>query len=97
MLWHCRVGRVLVRKLLLRGYTVSALVRDPTTHNLPQSVTVFQGDLADYDSCRRALQGVDKVRTVSCLLACCVSAYISMTRVSCGTVGAAQCGCLLYA
>ena len=56
-----RIGRVLVRKLLLRGYAVNALVRGVISHGLPQSVAVFQGDVGDYDSCRRALQGVDKV------------------------------------
>lgn len=57
-----RVGRVLVRKLLLRGYAVSALVRSLEGHNLPQSVKLVQGNVSDYASCRAALEGIDKVR-----------------------------------
>ena len=56
-----RVGRVLVRKLLLRGYAVSALVRSLEGHNLPQSVKLVQGDVSNYASCRAALEGIDKV------------------------------------
>ncbi|KAK9809804.1 hypothetical protein WJX73_008161 [Symbiochloris irregularis] len=56
-----RVGRVLIRKLVLRGYAVSALVRDASAHGLPQSVAIIEGNVNDYDSCRRAVQGVDKV------------------------------------
>lgn len=67
-----RVGRVLVRKLLLRGYKVRALVRKrsvdqssqlnaPEKDGIPQSVEVVYGDVGDYQSCRKAVEGVDKV------------------------------------
>ncbi len=58
-----RVGRVLLRKLLLRGYKVRALVRPETapTANIPQSVEVVVGDIGDEKACQLAVQGVDKV------------------------------------
>lgn len=69
-----KVGRVLVRKLLLRGYKVRALVRKrygdeaasnqtdgPEMDAIPQSVEVVYGDVGDYQSCRKAVDGVDKV------------------------------------
>lgn len=59
-----RVGRVLVRKLLLRGYSVKALVRnrDPETlEKLPRSVEVVVGDLGDPASLRSAVEGCTKV------------------------------------
>lgn len=71
-----RVGRVLVRKLLLRGYKVRALVRrrDPSApppEAIPQSVEVVFGDLGDYKSCRAAVEGVDKV-------ICCAAARTTL-------------------
>ena len=67
-----RVGKVLVRKLLLRGYAVRALVRrraalsnpeedDDAMESIPQSVEVIEGDVGDYAACRKAVEGVDKV------------------------------------
>lgn len=66
-----RVGRILVRKLLLRGYKVRALVRqrsldasttdDPSIDAIPQSVEVILGDVGEYAACRAAVEGVDKV------------------------------------
>eukprot|EP00887_Chlorella_sp_A99_P005130 scaffold25.g5130.t1 len=63
-----RVGRVLVRKLLLRGYRVRALVRQRTgeggaggSDTIPQSVQQVVGDVGDYASCRAAVEGADKV------------------------------------
>lgn len=66
-----RVGKVLVRKLLLRGYSVKALVRRRTAQSegdeedvmesIPRSVQVIEGDLGDYKACRKAVEGVDKV------------------------------------
>eukprot|EP00889_Picochlorum_renovo_P007151 jgi/Picre1/34181/NNA_001655.t1 len=63
-----RVGKVLVRKLLLRGYTVKALVRrrsgeeeEDVMESIPQSVEVIEGDVGDYKACRKAVEGVDKV------------------------------------
>lgn len=86
-----RVGRVLVRKLLLRGYKVRALVRqrdggaaaaaaaaggsgvDSSVSMdagsvggeeaaIPLAVVQVYGDVGDYQACRRAVEGVDKVR-----------------------------------
>ena len=65
-----RVGRVLVRKLLIRGYRVKALVRrrgevaegeDDVLESIPQSVEVVEGDVGDYKAVRKAVEGVDKV------------------------------------
>ena len=72
-----RIGKVIVRKLLLRGYKVKALVRprDPGDNgsvqlegtdpkrpsSIPQAVQVVYGDLSDYTACQTAVQGVDKV------------------------------------
>ena len=67
-----RVGRILVRKLLIRGYKVKALVRrrgdgrveegdEDVMESIPQSVEVVEGDLGDYKACRKAVEGVDKV------------------------------------
>lgn len=74
-----RVGRILLRKLLLRGYKVRALVRKradeastPATESIPQSVQVVYGDVGDYEACRKAVQGVDKVL-------CCISARSDLT------------------
>lgn len=73
-----RVGRVLVRKLLLRGYKVRALVRRRgpegvvDTEAIPQVVDVVYGDIGDYKVCRAAVDGVDKV-------ICCSAARTALT------------------
>ncbi|KXZ49366.1 hypothetical protein GPECTOR_22g960 [Gonium pectorale] len=59
-----RVGRVLVRKLLLRGYKVKALFRNRTgvgKDAIPDAVEVVEGDVGDMSTCQRAVQGVNKV------------------------------------
>lgn len=65
-----RIGRVLLRKLLLRGYKVKALIRQHATEDeeeaqrpagIPQSVEIVYGDVSDYASCRAAAKGVDKI------------------------------------
>ncbi|KAK9866451.1 hypothetical protein WJX84_006052 [Apatococcus fuscideae] len=60
-----RVGRVLVRKLVLRGYRVRAMIRKGSSsvggEGFPRSVEVVEGDVTDYDSCRLACSGVDKI------------------------------------
>ncbi|EFN51818.1 hypothetical protein CHLNCDRAFT_59780 [Chlorella variabilis] len=80
-----RVGRVLVRKLLLRGYKVRALVRqrdtgaaaaagegDGDAEAIPQSAELVYGDIGEYKSCRQAVEGVDKV-------ICCSGARSTIT------------------
>lgn len=65
-----RIGRVLIRKLLLRGYKVKALIRRQVTEGegderpagIPQSVEIVYGDVTDYASCKAAAKGVDKVK-----------------------------------
>jgi len=59
-----RVGRILVRKLLLRGYTVKALVRPhdmDVMQNIPSSVEVIVGDVGEPKDAARALSGCNKV------------------------------------
>lgn len=58
-----RVGRVLVRKLVLRGYKVVVLARnrEEVAQSLPSSVKIVEGDIADVQACRAAIQGADKV------------------------------------
>ena len=60
-----RVGRVLVRKLLLRGYSVTALVRPlpgrDARAGLPDAVRVVSGSLTSPAAVREAVAGADKV------------------------------------
>ena len=57
-----RVGRVLVRKLLLRGYTVKALVRKESDREiLPDKVQAYVGDVSDAKTLELAMSGVNKV------------------------------------
>ncbi|GAQ83204.1 hypothetical protein KFL_001390220 [Klebsormidium nitens] len=59
-----RVGRILVRKLLLRGYTVKALVRssdEATLEKLPTVVQHVVGDIGDPTTLSKAVEGVNKI------------------------------------
>ncbi|KAJ3698653.1 hypothetical protein LUZ61_002358 [Rhynchospora tenuis] len=59
-----RIGRVVIRKLMLRGYKVKALVRkdDPEVLDmLPRSVMVMVGDVGDLSTIKEAVQGCNKV------------------------------------
>ncbi len=59
-----RTGRIVVRKLLLRGYRVRVLVRNlysSTLDLLGTGVEFVKGDLSDYDSLFEATADVDKV------------------------------------
>lgn len=60
-----RVGRVLVRKLLLRGYSVRALVREDAPEDLeemlPTAVEAIRGDVRDPAAVARAVRGCEKV------------------------------------
>lgn len=62
-----QVGRILVRKLLLRGYKVRALVRQrqglrESADGVPEAVEIVEGDVGEGKDCERAVRGVDKVR-----------------------------------
>ncbi|KAL2635216.1 hypothetical protein R1flu_006695 [Riccia fluitans] len=70
-----RVGRILIRKLQLRGYKVKALVRkaDPATlEMLPRSVQVVVGDLGDPETLKEAVEGCNKI-------ICCATARSDIT------------------
>ncbi|KAL6756417.1 hypothetical protein V8C86DRAFT_2649688 [Haematococcus lacustris] len=62
-----RVGRVLTRKLLLRGYRVKALVRRRVgkerddLNELPATVEIVEGDVGNMDSCQDAVHGINKI------------------------------------
>ncbi|MEW5313772.1 MAG: hypothetical protein WDW38_005311 [Sanguina aurantia] len=58
-----RVGRILVRKLLLRGYSVKALVRkrEGKSAELPSAVQIVEGDLGSMSSCQVAVKDVNKI------------------------------------
>lgn len=70
-----QVGRILTRKLLLRGYKVRALVRvkergeDGTVDGVPTAVKVLFGDAGEMRDCQEAVRGVNKVRH-ACMQAC---------------------------
>ncbi|WVZ77951.1 hypothetical protein U9M48_025738 [Paspalum notatum var. saurae] len=58
------IGRIVVRKLMLRGYNVKALVRrnDPEVIDmLPRSVDIVVGDVGDASSVQAAVSGCNKV------------------------------------
>eukprot|EP00898_Chlorokybus_atmophyticus_P008333 jgi/Chlat1/8500/Chrsp80S07894 len=59
-----RVGRVLLRKLLLRGYTVKALLRradEAALEIIPRSVEVVVGDVGEPSTLAQAVEGCQKV------------------------------------
>jgi uncharacterized protein YbjT (DUF2867 family) len=56
------VGRILTRKLLLRGYKVKALVRKRDgAEVVPEAVELVEGDVGDNRDVQAAMRGVDKV------------------------------------
>lgn len=67
-----RVGRILIRKLLLRGYKVCALIRRregiretaAEIEGLPSAVEIINGDVGELKDCQRAVKGVNKVRCI---------------------------------
>ncbi|BAT98678.1 hypothetical protein VIGAN_09235000 [Vigna angularis var. angularis] len=59
-----RIGRIVVRKLMLRGYTVKALVRkadQEVVDLLPRSVEIVIGDVGDPTTVKAAVEGCNKI------------------------------------
>uniref|UniRef100_A0A7I4F633 NAD(P)-binding domain-containing protein n=1 Tax=Physcomitrium patens TaxID=3218 RepID=A0A7I4F633_PHYPA len=59
-----RVGRILIRKLQLRGYKVKALVRqndEQTLEKIPRSVQIVVGDVGDPTTMKEAVEGCNKI------------------------------------
>ncbi|KAK3206638.1 hypothetical protein Dsin_020684 [Dipteronia sinensis] len=59
-----RIGRILVRKLMLRGYTVKALVRkadQDVVDMLPRSVEIVIGDAGDPSTIKAAVENCNKI------------------------------------
>ncbi|KAG8368657.1 hypothetical protein BUALT_Bualt15G0068400 [Buddleja alternifolia] len=59
-----RVGRIVVRKLMLRGYTVKALVRNAdkkVVDMLPTSVEIVTGDVGEPSTLKTAIEGCNKI------------------------------------
>lgn len=59
-----RIGRIVVRKLMLRGYSVKALVRkadQEVIDMLPRSVDIVIGDVGDPATLKAAVEGCNKI------------------------------------
>ncbi|XP_057804008.1 protein HIGH CHLOROPHYLL FLUORESCENCE PHENOTYPE 173, chloroplastic-like [Salvia miltiorrhiza] len=59
-----RVGRLVIRKLMLRGYTVKALVRkadEEVVDMLPTSVEIVTGDVGEPSTLQAAVEGCNKI------------------------------------
>jgi hypothetical protein len=60
-----RLGRIVVRKLLLRGYNVRVMCRDTNgmaESTLPSGVSIVRGNVGNLKDCLQAVEGMDKVR-----------------------------------
>ncbi|ERN12628.1 uncharacterized protein LOC18440847 [Amborella trichopoda] len=59
-----RIGRILVRKLMLRGYKVKALVRkadEDVINMLPRPVEIVVGDVGEPSTLKGAVEGCNKI------------------------------------
>ncbi|XP_061361367.1 protein HIGH CHLOROPHYLL FLUORESCENCE PHENOTYPE 173, chloroplastic [Gastrolobium bilobum] len=59
-----RIGRIVVRKLMLRGYAVKALIRradQEVVDLLPRSVEIVIGDVGDPSTVKAAVEGCNKI------------------------------------
>ncbi|MED6120568.1 hypothetical protein PIB30_022085 [Stylosanthes scabra] len=59
-----RIGRIVVRKLMIRGYLVKALVRkadQEVVDMLPRSVEIIIGDVGDPATLKAAVEGCNKI------------------------------------
>ena len=63
------VGRQVVEQLVKRGADVRTLVRDPSKASFSAGVDVFQGDLLDVDSLRKAFSGVSTLFLLNAVVA----------------------------
>jgi hypothetical protein len=60
-----KLGRIVVRKLLLRGYRVRVMCRDTNgmaESTLPSGVSIVRGNVGNLRDCLKAVDGMDKVR-----------------------------------
>ena len=57
------IGHQLTRSLSNQNHEISILVRDPLSERIPKTknITIHQGDLCDYDSIYKAMNGCDYV------------------------------------
>lgn len=56
------IGRLLIKQALVQGHTVTAFTRDPAKLEINHAnLRVAQGDVMDFASVERAVQGQDKV------------------------------------
>lgn len=88
-----RIGKVLMRKLLLRGYKVKAMLRPRLKEDgeidlerpagIPQSVEIVYGDVSEYASCKAAAEGVDKVQRSSTGFVSFDSVYFCLAYLLC--------------
>ncbi|OIW17013.1 hypothetical protein TanjilG_25007 [Lupinus angustifolius] len=59
-----RIGRIVIRKLMLRGYSVKAFVRkadEEVIELLPRSVEIVMGDVGDPQTLKAAVEGSNKI------------------------------------
>eukprot|EP00252_Welwitschia_mirabilis_P016912 TRINITY_DN37663_c0_g1_i1.p1 TRINITY_DN37663_c0_g1~~TRINITY_DN37663_c0_g1_i1.p1 ORF type:complete len:573 (+),score=126.39 TRINITY_DN37663_c0_g1_i1:147-1865(+) len=59
-----RIGRIVVRKLMIRGYKVKGLVRNmefETLESLPRSIDIVVGDVGEPETLKAAVEGCNKV------------------------------------
>lgn len=62
--WCLFLGRIAVRKLLLRGYRVRMLIRNKQLSEdmiIPASAELMEGDITDPTICQEAVKDMDKV------------------------------------
>ena len=57
------IGHQLTRSLSNQNHEISILVRDPLSERIPKTknITIHKGDLCDYDSIYKAMNGCDYV------------------------------------
>ena len=68
------VGQHLISRLIKDGHQLNILVRSKNTHNIPanKNLNFFEGDILDYDSLKKAIDGCQQVYH----LAACTSIWV---------------------